>query len=184
MQVSLSYLKSYKGMGTAELACVSGCTCEPQALDGTWETELSLQQILQFWVRVKGWSNVGGQMVRGCTCVGAQACSQVLGVTGSGQRVCCSRLCRGLGGALGRVGREGAGALRAGGQPRCEGTPSSVQSHKPGTPRCLRLPPAQVSRHRRCRVRITVSERPGAVAQRGHKVQLLGIMVSHFSGEF
>ncbi|PSC68178.1 Acyl-coenzyme A thioesterase THEM4 isoform A [Micractinium conductrix] len=86
-QVSLSYLKSYKGMGTAELACVSGCTCEPQALDGTWETELSLQQILQFWV----------------------------------------------------------------------------------------------SRHRRCRVRITVSERPGAVAQRGHKVQLLGIMVSHFS---
>jgi len=50
-QVSLSYLKSYRGMGTADVECVSGCQCEPQLLDGTWETEVSLQQILQFWVR-------------------------------------------------------------------------------------------------------------------------------------
>lgn len=50
LQVSLSYLKSYRGMGTADVACVSGCTCEPQLLDATWETEVSLQQILQFWV--------------------------------------------------------------------------------------------------------------------------------------
>lgn len=28
---------------------------------------------------------------------------------------------------------------------------------------------------------MTVSERPGAAAQRGHKVLLQGIMVSHFS---
>lgn len=86
-QVSLSYLKSYRGMGTARVACVAGCACEPQLLDGTWETEVSLQQILQFWV----------------------------------------------------------------------------------------------SRHKRCRVRVTVLPAPGAVPQRGHKVQLLAAMVSHFS---
>ncbi|KAL4447553.1 hypothetical protein ABPG75_004772 [Micractinium tetrahymenae] len=86
-QVSLSYLKSYRGMGTAQVACVSGCDCEPQLLDGTWEAEVSLQQILQFWV----------------------------------------------------------------------------------------------SRHKRCRVRVTVLAQPGAVPQNGHKVQLLAVMVSHFS---
>lgn len=30
LQVSLSYLRSYQGMGVADLACVSGCECEPQ----------------------------------------------------------------------------------------------------------------------------------------------------------
>ena len=49
-QASLSYLKSYKGMGVAEVVCVAGCTCRAQVLDGTWATEVSLQQILQFWV--------------------------------------------------------------------------------------------------------------------------------------
>ena len=49
-QVSLSYLKSYQGMGTADLACVSGCECPPQRLDGTWAQEVSLQQVLQFYV--------------------------------------------------------------------------------------------------------------------------------------
>jgi hypothetical protein len=49
-QASLSYLKSYRGMGVAEVACVAGCTCRAQVLDGTWATEVSLQQILQFWV--------------------------------------------------------------------------------------------------------------------------------------
>ena len=55
-------------------------------------------------------------------------------------------------------------------------TPSS-----PTTPKCPHLPPAlQVSRHKRCRVRVTVSERPGAVPQGGHKVSLTAVMVSHF----
>lgn len=115
-QVSLSYLRSYTGMGTADLACVSGCKCAPQVrlligsrfpastcscwveggrvgsgcrrwtavlgrlgasrcvpaatrplarvqkhapalpapaaqvIDGTWQQEVSLQQILQIWV--------------------------------------------------------------------------------------------------------------------------------------
>lgn len=39
----------------------------------------------------------------------------------------------------------------------------------------------QVSRHKRCRVRVTVLPQPGAVRQKGHKVQLLAVMVSHFS---
>lgn len=85
-QVSLSYLRSYQGMGVADLACVSGCECEPQVLDGTWQQEVSLQQILQIWV----------------------------------------------------------------------------------------------SRHKQCRIRVTVSERPGQVPQKGHKVVLQGVMVSHF----
>lgn len=48
--MSLSYLKSYRNMGTAQLQCVAGCECAPQALDGTWAQEVSLQQILQFEV--------------------------------------------------------------------------------------------------------------------------------------
>lgn len=47
-------------------------------------------------------------------------------------------------------------------------------------PRCVGAA-AQVSRHKRCRVRVTVLPAPGAVPQRGHKVQLLAAMVSHFS---
>lgn len=41
-------------MGTARVACVSGCACEPQLLDGTWQAEVSLQQVLQFWVSRRG----------------------------------------------------------------------------------------------------------------------------------
>ena len=55
-QVSLSYLRSYRGMGLAEVACVSGCACKPQALDGTWDKQVSLQQVAQLWVSPRvGW---------------------------------------------------------------------------------------------------------------------------------
>ena len=37
-----------------------------------------------------------------------------------------------------------------------------------------------MSRHRRCRVRVTVRQAAGEVPQKGHKVLLQGIMVSHF----
>ena len=40
-------------------------------------------------------------------------------------------------------------------------------------------PPVQVSEHARCRVRITVSADAGQVRQKGHKVSLTGVMVSH-----
>ena len=39
--------------------------------------------------------------------------------------------------------------------------------------------PVQVSEHTRCRVRITVSAGAGKVPQKGHKVSLTGVMVSH-----
>lgn len=80
-QVSLSYLKSYRGMGTARVACVAGCACEPQLLDGTWETEVSLQQILQFWVSGGG----GGHSPAGATSVLPAALVGV-GNGGGGQR--------------------------------------------------------------------------------------------------
>lgn len=77
LQVSLSYLKSYRGMGTAQVACVSGCACEPQLLDGTWENKVSLQQILQFWVRARDvhvacWADLSAcrqPLLVGCVCM-------------------------------------------------------------------------------------------------------------------
>lgn len=42
-------------------------------------------------------------------------------------------------------------------------------------------PLVQVSRHKRCRVRITVADRPGVVKQDGHKVVLTAVMVSQFT---
>lgn len=38
-----------------------------------------------------------------------------------------------------------------------------------------------MTRHPRCRVRVTISERPGAVPQEGHKVSLSGVMLSHWA---
>lgn len=48
--VYLSYLKSYEGMGTAQVVCVSGCECDKTVLDGTWEQQATLMQIHQFKV--------------------------------------------------------------------------------------------------------------------------------------
>ncbi len=50
-----------------------------------------------------------------------------------------------------------------------------------GSPQPHPLRPAslQVSQHKRCRLRITVSSRAGSVPQKGHKVQLTAVMVSH-----
>lgn len=84
--VYLSHLKSYEGMGTARVACVSGCHCQKTVLDGTWEQQATLMQIHGF----------------------------------------------------------------------------------------------KVTQHAQCRVRVTVSKKPGAVPQQGHKVTLMAIMVSHY----
>lgn len=50
----------------------------------------------------------------------------------------------------------------------------------PPRPRPCRPLPPQVSQHERCRVRVTVASKPGRVAQKGHKVTMMAIMVSHF----
>ncbi|KAL4421052.1 hypothetical protein ABPG77_007527 [Micractinium sp. CCAP 211/92] len=84
--VYLSHLKSYEGMGTARVACVSGCHCQKTILDGTWEQQATLMQIHGF----------------------------------------------------------------------------------------------KVTQHAQCRVRVTVSKKPGTVPQEGHKVTLMAIMVSHY----
>lgn len=41
-------LQSYEGMGTARVACVSGCHCQKTILDGTWEQQATLMQIHGF----------------------------------------------------------------------------------------------------------------------------------------
>jgi len=48
--VWLSHLRSYEGMGVAQAECVSGCTCEPTKLDGTWERRVSLFTVTRFQV--------------------------------------------------------------------------------------------------------------------------------------
>lgn len=49
--VYLIHLKSFAGMGTAAVECVSGCSCTRRTLDGTWDTPASLQQMRKFTVR-------------------------------------------------------------------------------------------------------------------------------------
>lgn len=44
----------------------------------------------------------------------------------------------------------------------------------------LACPAPQVSQHARCRIRVQVSSRPGEAPQEGHKVSLMGLLVSHF----
>lgn len=81
----LSHLKSYTGMGTAAVECVSGCSCERSTLDGTTPSHVSIFKTHSF----------------------------------------------------------------------------------------------KVSRHERCRVRVTISAAPGATPQEGHKVMLAAVMVTH-----
>lgn len=45
---------SYNGMGLARADCQSGCTCEPQLLDGLWDQRVSLQQMHTFQARELG----------------------------------------------------------------------------------------------------------------------------------
>jgi palmitoyltransferase len=49
-EVLLSHLRSYEGMGVAQVRCVSGCTCTTTYLDGTWEQQATLQYIHRFKV--------------------------------------------------------------------------------------------------------------------------------------
>ncbi|KAL4442042.1 hypothetical protein ABPG77_011303 [Micractinium sp. CCAP 211/92] len=46
----LSHLRSYAGMGAAHAECVSGCTCNPTTLEGTWEQRVSLFYMTRFHV--------------------------------------------------------------------------------------------------------------------------------------
>lgn len=57
-EVLLTYLRSYEGMGTAQVKCISGCTCSTTYLDGTWEQKASLLQIHPFKVRRVGRAGV------------------------------------------------------------------------------------------------------------------------------
>jgi hypothetical protein len=46
----LSHLKSYTGMGTAAVECVSGCSCERSTLDGTTPSHVSIFKTHSFKV--------------------------------------------------------------------------------------------------------------------------------------
>lgn len=70
--VWLAYLRSYQGMGTALISCVSGCTCEPAVLDGTWQRRASLFWMTRF--------PVSGSEVPACRCClvhGPAVCSSL-----------------------------------------------------------------------------------------------------------
>lgn len=58
-EVHLSHLRSYSGMGTADIECLSGCACEPSVLDGTTASRVSVFKVHAFRVRrvlgMRGW---------------------------------------------------------------------------------------------------------------------------------
>ena len=67
-QVLLSHLSSFRGMGTAAVECVSGCTCQPSTLDGTTSSRVSIFKSHSFkvrWgaVRWEGAVRCGGRVV-------------------------------------------------------------------------------------------------------------------------
>ena len=49
-KLQLAHLKSYAGMGTAQVACVSGCTCEPQAFSALHTTRVTIFRLFVFQV--------------------------------------------------------------------------------------------------------------------------------------
>lgn len=51
----LSHLRSYAGMGAARAECVSGCTCSPATLEGSWEQRVSLFYMTRFQVGRRPW---------------------------------------------------------------------------------------------------------------------------------
>ncbi|GAB4813470.1 hypothetical protein N2152v2_000516 [Parachlorella kessleri] len=48
--VILGYLRSYESMGSAQVECVSGCTCDSAKLEGTWDRRATLMQMHEIWV--------------------------------------------------------------------------------------------------------------------------------------
>ena len=52
-----------QGMGRAKVECISGCTCEPNVLDGWWERHASLQVMHTIRVSPGGrsWLWLGGE---------------------------------------------------------------------------------------------------------------------------
>ncbi len=46
----LTHLKSYEGMGVADVTCASGCTCKPGRLDAQWSRRASIFSTFEHWV--------------------------------------------------------------------------------------------------------------------------------------
>lgn len=55
--VHLSHLRSYEKMGTADVECVGGCSCEPSVLDGTHSDHTSV--FIVHSVEVRGCGDCG-----------------------------------------------------------------------------------------------------------------------------
>lgn len=153
--IYLTHLKSYEGMGTAEVKCVRGCQCKKAVLDGTWDTEASLMQNLRFKVGLPSFLRLSTLFCHQPFCFAlhyARAISEGGSVVQPGQQL--------LQAGFGRCARL---ALAVGGGPD-------------GPGRGVAPIPAQVSPAAKCRVRVTVSNKAGKVAQKGHKVKLMAIM--------
>lgn len=158
-EVYLTHLKGYEGFGTAAMECVSGCVCSAKGrvLDGTWKQKATLMQIHRFQVSAAApppppapppAGPLRGLPVKRRLWAFRGACG--------GQALCPLMLVPHL------AGRHRSPRLAM--QPR-------------GPAACLPNR-AQVSQHKRCRVRVTVRKEPGAVRQQGHKVTLTAVMAS------
>ena len=54
-QVHLLYLRSWQGMGQAQVECASGCTCDTTLLDGHWDREATLTDLTTLKVGRAQW---------------------------------------------------------------------------------------------------------------------------------
>lgn len=199
---------SYEGMGTALITCVAGCRCAPTIVDGTWQTRASLQQMHKFYVSHR--ERCAGDLCTPCAAAlaatsgqGCKPCKAGRPAAGEPaatsacwsrdvethavkQGIACTPLQRSMrmrrlpsmsdaasGGAGGRINTIRNDEQQAAWQPADAPCRAASISHLP-----LVLP--QVTQHERCRVRVTVRQEAGASPQAGHKVALMGLIVSHF----
>lgn len=135
-------------MGTADVECVAGCTCAPGRLDGTTQHRYSV--LMPFIFQVRPLFLPSFHVI---SCVPARL--PLPSAAGVPARLCLPAECR-------RV-------------------PQAPCSSPPNTSQQLTLPPhapPQASQSERCRVRVTISERPGAHASGEHKVVLAAVVVA------
>ena len=136
--VWLSHLRSYKGMGTARVQCVSGCMCKPSKLDGTWQMRFSLFwfhrfQVSQAWRESRPWPAHLPALVAMPACPARSKTAPPPPLAASN-------------------------AAPDAGAAACFAAWDNVQ----------------VSRHKRCRFRVTLTDEPGEFPEEGHKVRVGG----------
>lgn len=143
----------------SRMSSLSCCLLRPhlhtQVLDGTWQQEVSLQQILQIWVSRRRTACCRCSLLFAASRLQSCACWTVANDAGNDTGSICTAVME-------------SAAWNSAYQPSSSALFCCSTHH-------LR----QVSRHKQCRIRVTVSERPGQVPQKGHKVRRRSALPRH-----